>query len=185
MSSVTHKKLLTAEEFFLLPQPTDGSQQELVRGEIVTMPPPGGLHGVTCSKVDRKLGGFIDAGPGGTLACNDTGFVTERDPDSVRGPDVAYWSKERLPVVPVGYIEVAPDLLVEVLSPGNTWKQVRAKLREYFAKGVRLVWVIAPEDRTLTIYRMPDEGRLLHESAIVTGEDVLPGFSCRVSELLP
>jgi Uma2 family endonuclease len=182
---VTHKKLLTAEQFFLLPQPTDGSQQELVRGEIVTMPPPGGLHGVTCSRVDRKLGSFIDAGPGGTLACNDTGFVTERDPDSVRGPDVAYWSKERLPIVPVGYIEVAPDLAVEVLSAGNSWKQVRAKLHEYFARGVRLVWVIAPEDRTLTVYRTPDEGRLLHESATVTGEDVLPGFSCRVSDLLP
>jgi Uma2 family endonuclease len=98
---------------------------------------------------------------------------------------VAYWSKERLPVVPLGYIEIAPDLLVEVLSPGNTSKQIRAKLREYFARGVRMVWVIAPEDRTLTIYRTLDEGRLLHEPATLTGEDVLPGFSCRVSDLLP
>jgi Uma2 family endonuclease len=76
-------------------------------------------------------------------------------------------------------------MLVEVLSPSNTRKQILTKLREYFARGVRLVWVIAPEDRTLTIYRTPDEGRLLHESAIVTGEDVLPGFECRVSDLLP
>jgi Uma2 family endonuclease len=75
--------------------------------------------------------------------------------------------------------------LVEVLSPSNTSKQIRDKLREYFAKGVRLVWVIAPEDRTLTIYRTPDEGRVLHESANVTGEDVLSGFACRVSDLLP
>jgi Uma2 family endonuclease len=58
-------------------------------------------------------------------------------------------------------------------------------LTEYFASGVHLVWVIAPEDRTLTIYRTPDEGRLLHETATVTGEDVLPGFTCRVSDLLP
>jgi len=185
MSKIAPTKLLTAEEFFLLPNPEDGSQQELVRGEIITMPPPGGMHGVTCSKVDRKIGGFVDAGAGGTLACNDAGFITERGPDSVRGPDISYWSKDRLKEVPVGYIEIAPDLLVEVLSPSNTSKKIRVKLAEYFARGVRLVWVIAPEDRTLTIYRTPDEGRVLHESATVTGEDVLPGFSCRVSDLLP
>lgn len=187
MSTIAPKKLLTAEEFFLLPDSPDGSQQELVRGEIITMPPRGGLPGATCSKADRKLGAFIDSdsGPGGTLVCNDAGFITERDPDSVRGPDISYWTKQRLTEIPVGCIEIAPDLLVEVLSPSNTRKKILAKLREYFARGVRLVSVIAPEDRTLTIYRTADEGRLLHESATVTGEDVLPGFSCRVGELLP
>ncbi|HEV2986307.1 MAG TPA: Uma2 family endonuclease, partial [Vicinamibacterales bacterium] len=181
----TQPKLLTAEEFFLRPHPQDGSQEELVRGEIITMPPPGGLHGVTCSKVDRKIGAFVEAGPGGTVACNDTGFITHRAPDSVRGPDISYWSKARLGEVPVGYIDVAPDMLVEVLSPSNTSKQIREKLTEYFAKGVRLVWVISPEDRTLTIYRTPDEGRVLHESATLADDDVLRGFTCRVSELLP
>lgn len=185
MSTITQKKLLTAEEFFLLPNPGDGSQQELVRGEIITMPPPGGMHGVCCLKAGRRIGNFVEDGPGGTVTCNDTGFVTERGPDSVRGPDISYWSKERLKEVPVGYITISPDMLVEVLSPSNTSKQIREKLKEYFAKGVRLVWVIAPEDRTLTIYRQPDEGRLLHETASVTGEDVLPGFECRVSDLLP
>lgn len=185
MSTATQKQLLTAEEFYLLPDPPNGSRQELVRGEVITMPPPGGLHGVTCSKTDRKLGNFIDTGPGGTLVCNDTGFITDRNPDSVRGPDISYWTKERLKEVPIGYIDIAPDMLVEVLSPSNTWKQIHKKLEEYFARGVRLVWVIAPEDRTLTIYRTADEGRVLHETAPVTGEDVLPGFSCRVSDLLP
>ena len=145
------QKLLTAEEFLLLPNPPGGWQQELVRGEIITMPPPGALHGLACSKTDRKLGVFIDNGPGGFLFCNDTGFVTERDPDSVRGPDISYWAKGRLQEIPVGYLEIAPDMLVEVLSPSNTRKQILDKLREYFAKGVRLDWVIAPEDRTLTI----------------------------------
>jgi Uma2 family endonuclease len=187
MSTITQAKLLTAEEFFLLPKPEDGSQQELVKGEIITMPPPGGMRGVSCSKVDCKIGYHIDSpgGPGGTLVCNDAGFITSRKPDSVRGPDVSYWSKERLKEVPVGYIEIAPDMLVEVLSPSNTSKQIRTKIKEYFARGVRLIWVVAPEDRTLTIYRTPDEGRVLHETATVMGEDVLPGFSCRVSDLLP
>jgi Uma2 family endonuclease len=179
------KKLLTAEEFFLLPKPTGGSRQELVRGEIVTMPPHGGSHGVCCSKAGRHIGNFVEGNSDGTVVSNGTGFITDRDPDSVRGPDISYWSKERLKEVPVGYIEIAPDMLVEVLSPSNTWKQIRAKIKEYFAKGVRLVWVIAPEDRILTIYRTADEGRVLHETATVTGEDVLPGFSCRVSDLLP
>jgi len=178
-------KLLTAEEFFLLPNPDDGSQQELVRGEVITMPPPGGMHGVCCLKAGRRIGNYVEERELGTVTSNDTGFITERGPDSVRGPDIAYWSKDRLPVVPVGYIEVPPNLLVEVLSPSNTSKQIRSKLKEYFAKGVRIVCVIAPEDRTLTIYRTPDEGRLLHETATATGEDVLPGFTCRVSDLLP
>jgi Uma2 family endonuclease len=185
MSTITPKKLLTAEEFFLLPDPDDGSQQELVRGEVVTMPPPGGMHGVACLRVARRIGNFVEDNNLGTVTSNDTGFITERSPDSVRGPDVAYWSKDRLPMVPVGYIEIAPDMLVEVLSPSNTSKQIRAKLKEYFATGVWLVWVIAPEDRTLTIYRTPDEGRVLHETATVSGEDVLPEFTCRVSDLLP
>jgi Uma2 family endonuclease len=72
-----------------------------------------------------------------------------------------------------------------VLSPSNTSRQIFAKLKEYFARGVRLIWVLAPEYRTLTIYRTLEEGRVLHETATVTGEDVLPGFSCRVSDLLP
>lgn len=185
MSIVTEKKLLTAEEFFLLPDPLDGSQQELVRGEIITMPPPGGMHGVSCLKAGRRIGNFVEDNDRGVVTSDDTGFITERGPDSVRGPDVAFWSKERLPIVPVGYIEISPDLLVEVLSPSNTSRQIRAKLQEYFAKGVRLVWVLAPEDRTLTIYRTLEEGRVLHDTAMVTGEDVLPGFECRVSDLLP
>jgi Uma2 family endonuclease len=185
MSTIAQKRLLTAEEFFEFPSPRDGSQQELVRGEIVVMPPPGILHGVTCSKVNRTIGVFIDAGLGGTLTCNDAGFITDRGPDSVRGPDISYWAKERLSELPVGYTEIAPDLVVEVLSPSNTSNQIRDKLVEYFAKGVRLVWVIAPEDRTLAIYHMPDEAVLLAETATLTGEDVLPGFACRVSDLLP
>lgn len=185
MSTIAQKKLLTAEEFFLLPDPVDGSQRELVRGEVFTMAPPGGLHGVSCNTIGRRIGNFVECNDCGIVTSKDTGFVTERDPDSVRGPDISYWSKERLKEVPVGYIEIAPDILVEVLSPNNTSRQIRANLAEYFAKGVRLVWVLAPEDRTLTIYRTPDEGRLLHETAMVTGEDVLPGFECRVSDLLP
>jgi Uma2 family endonuclease len=184
MATVAQKPI-TAEEFAQMRNPADGSQQELVRGEVLTMPPPKGLHGACCSKIDRRLGNFVEANRLGTVCANDTGFITERGPDTVRGLDVAYWSYERLPQVTDEYIEVAPDLAVEVLSSSNRPGQMREKLREYFNRGVRMVWVVDPVDRTVAVYRSADEGRILHESATLTGEDVLPGFSCKVAELFP
>ncbi|MFO0965730.1 MAG: Uma2 family endonuclease [Gemmataceae bacterium] len=182
-TAVTH--LISAREFFEMPEPADGSRQELVRGEIHVMPPGGGLHGVCCSRVDRRIGNYVDAHKLGEVASNDTGFITAQEPDSVRGPDVAFWSKERLKEIPIGYMTMAPDLAVEVLSPSNTSKLIREKLGEYFERGVRMVWVLAPEDRTLTIYRAADQGRIYHETATISGEDVLPGFECKVSDFLP
>ncbi len=100
-------RLITAEEFAEMPNPPDGSQQELVRGEIVTMPPSEARHGVCCVRIVRRIGSFIDERRLGTITCNDTGFIVERDPDTVRGPDVAFRSKERLPELPDGYIAVS------------------------------------------------------------------------------
>jgi Uma2 family endonuclease len=115
----------------------------------------------------------------------ETEVVTERDPDTVRGPDVSYWSAERLPLdqVPQGYPELAPDVAIEVLSPHHEMAKIREKMAEYFQRGVRMVWIVDPEDRTVAVYRSMDEGRVLHENATLSGEEVLPGFSCRVAEL--
>ncbi|HEV3263368.1 MAG TPA: Uma2 family endonuclease [Gemmataceae bacterium] len=177
------KKLISAEEFARMPDPPDGSQQELVRGEIVTMPPPGGRHGVCCLRTGRRLGNFVEENRRGTVTCNDTGFISERDPDTVRGPDVAYWSKERLPEVPEGYIEIVPDLAVEVVSPSDIFSRIQKKVREYLNRGVRLVWVVDPEGRTVTVYRPLRQATILEENETLSGEDVLPGFSCPVAEL--
>jgi Uma2 family endonuclease len=110
--------------------------------------------------------------------------VTDRDPDTVRGSDVSYWSTERLPLdqEPEGYPDVAPDLAVEVLSPSNRMARVREKMRELFERSVRMIWVVDPEDRTVTVYRSLNEGRVLHESAKLQGEDVLAGFACPVAD---
>jgi Uma2 family endonuclease len=116
MTTATHERLLTAEEFMNLPDPEDGSQQELVRGVVVTMPAPKPPHGYTCSQVSGRLWQFCEASRLGFFVGNDTGVITERGPDTVRGPDVAYWSFARQPTVPDGYFEVAPDLAVEMLS---------------------------------------------------------------------
>jgi Uma2 family endonuclease len=114
-----------------------------------------------------------------------TGLITERNLDTVGGPDVAFWSAERLPMyqMPEVYPDVAADLCVEVLSPGDNPRQVQAKVREYLQHGVRLVWVVDPEWHNMTVYRHAEEGWLLWENATLSGEDVLPGFQCRVGEL--
>jgi Uma2 family endonuclease len=186
MSTITPARLLTAEEFARLPQPEDGSQQELVNGVVITMPPPSFYHGQVCSKIDRKLGVFIDANRCGSLTCNDSGVILGRDPDTVRGPDLAFWGRERLPEPPrEGYPSIPPDLVVEVLSPSDVFTKVQRKVQQYIHAGVRLVWIVVPEDRSIAVYRPGQEPRILSDGEALGGEDVLPGFSCPVAELFP
>jgi Uma2 family endonuclease len=182
MTTIT-QKLVTAEEFARMPDPADGSQQELVRGVIITMPPPGARHGACCSRINRRLANFVEDNSLGTVFANDTGFVTERDPDSVRGPDVSFWSREKLPEIPDGYIEVAADLLIEVVSPRDRYARIQQKVNEYLDKGVRLIWVVDPEDRSVAVFRDGHKPKVLDENETLTGEDVLPGFACRIADL--
>jgi Uma2 family endonuclease len=178
-------KLITAEEFAQMPEPPDGARQELDRGVIVTMPPPKGPHGACCSRVDRRLGNFVEANALGTVFANDTGFLTERNPDTVKGADVAFWTKERLPEVPTDYIAVPPDLAVEVVSPNDHFSRVQAKVRHYLDVGVKMVWVIDPTDRSATVYRSRERIKVLVETDTISGEEVVPGFTCLVADLLP
>lgn len=183
MASVA-SKAITAEEFFLMPPSADGSKLELVRGEVVIVCRPGFRHGLRQLRIGGILDQFGRSNQHGR-AVVETGIVTERDPDTVRGPDISYWSAERLPLdqEPEGYPETAPDLAVEVLSPNNRLPRIRVKMIEYYQRGVRMVWIVDPTDRTVTSYRSLDEGHILHETATLTGEDVLPGFTCQVAEL--
>lgn len=182
MSTAAPPKL-TAAEFARLPEPADGSKQELVRGEVVTMPPPGIRHGIVQTNVACLIQPYARAHKLGRVTV-ESGVVTEEDPDTVRGPDVAFWGVNALPAgaVPVGYSDAPADLVVEVLSPSDSRRRVAAKVNEYLASGSRLVWVVDPEDRNVTVYRQAGEGRILWENATITGEDVLPGFECRVAE---
>jgi Uma2 family endonuclease len=176
--------LLTAEEFLQLPDPPDGSRQELARGEIVTMPPPGYSHGV----IQLNVGSLLHAygrRTGRGRATTESGVTTERGPDSVRGPDVAFWAAEKIPLGdwPAGYPAVAPELVVEIVSESKRLSRVLDKLPEYFRCGVRMAWIVDFEDRTVRVYRSPDEGRILHTTATLTGEEILPGFECKVADI--
>ena len=177
-------KLITAAEFARMPDPPDGSKEELVRGEIVTMPAPGFRHGRVQVNTAFVLETFVRGHPIGRITV-ESGLQTEFDPDTVRGPDVAFWNFERLPAdkVPEVYPDIAADFCVDVLSPSTTRAGIQAKVREYLKRGVRMVWVVDPEDRNVTVYRRPDEGRVFWDTAALSGEDVLPDFSCPVAEL--
>ena len=147
------------------------------------MPPPKGRHGICCSKIGRLLGNFADANKLGWVTTNDTGVVLERGPDTVRGPDVAFWSITRQPVIPDGYFEIPPDLAVEVLSPDDRRKDVRAKIKEYLFYGVPLIWLVDPENRIAWVYQGSPRGTELDEEDPIDGGSVLPGFSCKVADL--
>lgn len=183
MSATTSPKLLTAEEFAKLPRPKDGSKQELVHGVIITMAPPSFIHGMVQLAIGSILRTFARQAKLGRVT-TESGLITEEEPDTVRGPDVAFWSFKRLPAsqVPIVYAEVPADLCVEVISPSNSREKMNRKVREYFASGVQQVWVADPEMRTVTIYRQPGDGHVLWDDSIITSEDILPGFSCPVAE---
>jgi Uma2 family endonuclease len=176
------QKLITAEEFARMPDPPDGSRLELVEGVIITMPPPGGRHGACCSRINRRLANFVEDNKLGTVFTNDAGFLLERDPDTVRGPDLSFWSRERLPEVPIGYIDIAPDLAVEV-APSDYYMRIQRKINQYLDKGVRLIWVVDPEDRSVAVHRAGEKVKVLSENETLTGEDVLPGFTVRIGDL--
>jgi Uma2 family endonuclease len=184
------QKLMTAEEFCdWVHRPENANKWfELVRGRVIELPPPQRAHGVVSANVARIVGNFVYQRGKGYLTSNDAGVILERDPDTVRGPDVAlYEDAQTFADLHPKYGEVPPILAVEVLSPNDRADRVTRKIMDYLRNGVRLVWLVDPEIRTVTVYR-PDSGpRLVEESEELDGGEVLPGFRCRVAEffLLP
>ena len=176
-------KLITADEYALMPEPTDGNRYELVRGRLVAMSQPSVLHAFVQGNIYFALRSYTNRTRQGRAA-TDCGLLTERDPDSIRAPDLVFWSYGRMnsDIVPNGFGNVPPELVVEVSSPSNTRREIAEKIREYFAFGASLVWIVEPEDRTVTMYRKPGDGVVLWDDAIVVAEDVLPGFSCPVAD---
>ncbi|MBA4189710.1 MAG: Uma2 family endonuclease [Planctomycetaceae bacterium] len=174
---------VTIADFERMPEPEDGSKLELVRGEVVVMPPAKGKHGICCSGIAWILMNFVKPAKLGWVTTNDTGVVLERGPDTVRGPDVAFWSITRQPTMPEGYFEIPPDIAVEVLSPNDRRTDVRVKIKEYVFYSVPLVWLVDPETRTVLVYRGSMRGTELDENDTLDGGDVLPGFSCKVADL--
>lgn len=180
----TQSKLMTAEE--LLEMPDDGMAHELVRGELRTMPPPGLRHEAIALRVGVRFAPFIEAHELG-IAVGGPGFRIEHDPDTVRAPDFAFIAAGRLPPgeVPAGYPNLAPDLLVEVVSPSDSAADVHEKILQWLAAGTRMALVLYPKSRSMALYRSATDIQLLGPDDIFDGADVLPDFSCRVRDLFP
>src|SRR6185312_5695978 len=149
----TTTELLTAEEFFRLPD--SGQPRELMRGVPVMMNVPGARHGEVCLQIGHLLKEFLKGRDLGRALSNDAGIVTERDPDSVRGADVAYYSFARLPrgAAPRGYPSLAPEVVFEVLSPSDSWSETLAKAAEYLKAGVLAVVLCDPDEESVSVCR--------------------------------
>jgi Uma2 family endonuclease len=157
---------------------------ELIEGRIVPMVPTGSEHGVIESNLSRHLGNFVADKKLGKVMNGEVGIFTRRRPDSVRGADIAFVSRERLADRPTkGFLTVAPELVVEIVSPSDRWQDVRQKIEEYFAIGVQRVWIVEPDNRDVLVYSASTEMRKLGEGDLLTGEGVLEGFSLPVAEL--
>jgi len=177
---MTSSGLLTAEELLHLSIPN--KRVELVRGVLVVREPPGGRHGRIAMNLAFELLNHVRAHDLGVVYAAETGFALARAPDTVRAPDVAFIRRDRLPTPePTGFPDLAPDLVVEILSPGDRAGEVLAKVADWLSAGTRLVWVIDPDRRLARVYRQDGTEQMVAENQALEGEDVVPGFSCRVS----
>jgi Uma2 family endonuclease len=170
---------ITIAEYERMPE-EDLYRVELVRGMLVRSPKPAPRHGVLQVRIARKLDEFVEKAGG--VVTGEVGAILARDPDTVRGPDVAFYSTERIP--DFGYsggFWGPPDLAVEILSPSNRPSEVREKVGEYLEGGVRVVWVLDPDARSVTVHRPGAEARVVWHDQTVEGEDLLPGFRLALS----
>ena len=175
--------LLTAEELLYTNVPN--KRTELVRGRLIVHEPPGGRHGYVAANLAFRLSQHVDLTGAGAVFVGDVGFTLHRDPDTVRGPDIAFVRTNRLPKpIPNTYLEFAPDLVVEVLSHHDRPGEVLAKVGDWLDAGARLVWVVDPERRLARVYREDGTEDILDETNQLLGEDVLPGFSCTLASIL-
>lgn len=175
------KRLLTAEDLWHMPR--DGRRYELVKGELVEMTPVGPRHGAIARRLAGQLGDFADAHQLGETMV-ETGFCLECRPDTVRAPDVSFLSRERMPPEDhEGFVPGAPDLAVEIISPSERDTDVQAKVMDYLTHNTRLVWVVRPHQRTVTVYRPDGTARVLRQTDTLEGEDVVPGFALLLEKL--
>ena len=184
-------RLMTADDLYANPLPD--ARTELVRGRLIVREPARLRHGDVAARVLIAISEYLAADrrdrnatvARGRVVAAETGFTLQRNPDTVRAPDVAYIRADRWPVEPeTGYVEFAPDLVVEVRSPSDRPGALLAKVADWLSAGTLLVWTIDPKRRTARVYRADGtETELTADDALV-GENVLPGFRERLSTLV-
>jgi Uma2 family endonuclease len=171
---MSETKLVTAEELLAMGE----RRCELVRGRVVDVTPAGAGHGRIGSWLNARIRQFVEERDLGVVYGADTGFRLERDPDTVRAPDVAFVAADRLPEIDERkYVPFAPDLAVEVVSPSDTFREVEEKARMWLSSGTQLVWVAEPETERMFVYRPDAPRQELSADDELTGGEVLPGLA--------
>ena len=174
-------KNITAEELYRMR--LEGSY-ELVEGELISMSPANWHHGYFVMEIGGELRAFVRERGVGKVVGGETGLITKRGPDSVRGVDVGFISNERLAQVQSeSYLDVAPELVVEVVSPGNTRQEMREKVEEYFGVGVERVWIVEPKRERALVYRDAGHSDEIRRGGVLRGEGVLEGFALPLDDL--
>jgi len=183
MAAVTPTaRLITGEELARMP---GVGPCELVEGRVVPVSPGGTEHSLVTANAVQVLKEFVGQSRLGKILTGEAGFYTRRNPDTVRGANVLFISAERFDrrMRELTFLDVAPELVVEVLSRDDTVMDLTAKLREYFAADVKLVWVVDPRAHRVYVYRSLVEVRELTETDTLSGDDILPGFAAPVIAL--
>ena len=177
----TQKTLLTADEFYLFCCENDG-RYELVKGEVIELSPVNYMHGMSSGRIYHYMFSYLLENPIGDLFI-DTGYLLEQDPDTVRGPDVAFLTRERLAgrdINAPGFQPGPPDIAIEVISPSNRPGEMRRKLREYFDSGAQRVWYVYPDSRSVAVHFPDGSVRHYAESDTLEDPELLPGFALPV-----
>lgn len=185
MATTTTPKM-TAEEFYEWANrpENDDKLYELENGEVVEMPSPGELHGFVCWLTSVILGNYLFRRGSGYACSNDTGLLVRRGPDTVRGPDLMVFLEARTAdQMNLKFSDRVPALVVEVFSPWDKPGRLTRRIEQYHSRGVPLVWVIYPEERSVSVCRPNEFPKLLDETDELTGNGVLPDFACRVRDL--
>jgi len=177
------RQQVTADE--LLRLPNGNFRYELVQGELRRMNPAGNVHGRVAMNVGISLGSYIKAHDLGAVYAAETGFKLSSDPDTVRAPDVAFVSRNRIEAIGEveGFWPGAPDLAVEVVSPGDAFAEVEEKVFDWLDAGTRMVVVVNPRQRSATVYKSPSDITVLAEADVLDGGDVVPGFELMLREI--
>jgi Uma2 family endonuclease len=183
MAITTEKRKYTIEDLWELSHRTD-KRLELVRGELRELAPANEEHGYITMQIAVVVAQFVKQHQLGYTFAAETGFVLSEEPATVRAPDFAYVSRERAPERwSRHFARFVPDLVAEVVSPTDTYGEVAQKVQDWLDFGVRMVWVVDPATRTVAVHRGGGTFRIYGEEDTLSGEDVLPGFVCKVSEI--
>jgi Uma2 family endonuclease len=183
MGVTTTNKLMTWQEFAALPD--DGQRHELIRGELITMPPPHTNHGFYSLNIAAPLRAAVRASQSGRAYGPEGGYLLDSDPDTVRSPDASFVALARSPhLLKDGeYLRGSPEFLAEVLSPTDRLYDVEEKVEEWFAGGARLIWVVNPRRKVVIVHRPNAEPVTFRIDDTLDATDVVPGFTLPVAAI--